>query len=234
MWCSVIQSIKQSLELGTRHKQRCFCYIRNNVVQKTHIHHSVGKTEDKKLKFFFASKPCNTKMNMAQFGNTKSGMLQWAQESGLGLSKIKSPKEMGHGSVQWFWPKCFLPCAELSYHILICLSLAMVRGGEGTKPQQGERVSKHRPHVHPFSFFSPSSLFLFQLLYSLKTRDNHTSVCVILSPCQQITKNKPLKSMIKRTETQQAVQKKWYWMTRSPLLIICPGQGFEPWPSWAT
>lgn len=68
------------------------------------------------------------------------------------------------------------PCAKLSHHILVGLSLPMVRGGEGTKPQYGERVSKHRPHVHPLSFFSPSSLFLFQLLYALKMRDNQTSV----------------------------------------------------------
>lgn len=68
------------------------------------------------------------------------------------------------------------PFAEISHHILVGLSLAVVGGGEGTKPQQGERVSKYGPHVHPLSFFSPSSLFLFQLLYALKTRDNQTSV----------------------------------------------------------
>lgn len=63
-----------------------------------------------------------------------------------------------------------------SHHILVGLSLPMVRGGERTKPQYGERVSKNRPHVHPLSFFCPSSLFLFQLLYALKMRDNQTSV----------------------------------------------------------
>lgn len=54
----------------------------------------------------------------------------------------------------------------------------MVRRGERTKPQKGERVSEYRPHVHPLSFFRPSSLFLFQLLYALKMRDNQTSVGV--------------------------------------------------------
>lgn len=37
-------------------------------------------------------------------------------------------------------------------------------------------MSEYRSHVHPLSFFSPSSLFLFQLLYALKTRNNQTSV----------------------------------------------------------
>lgn len=69
-----------------------------------------------------------------------------------------------------------VPCAKLSHHILVGLCLPVVRGGEGTKPQYGERVSEHCPHVHPLSFFSPSSLFLFQLLYALKMRDNQTSV----------------------------------------------------------
>lgn len=58
------------------------------------------------------------------------------------------------------------PCAEPSHHILVGLSLPVVGGGERAKPQYGERVSEYRPHVHPLSFFSPSSLFLFQLLYA--------------------------------------------------------------------
>lgn len=74
------------------------------------------------------------------------------------------------------------PCAEPSHHILVGLSLPVVGGGERAKPQYGERVSEYRPHVHPLSFFSPSSLFLFQLLYALKTRDNQTSVGVLLRP----------------------------------------------------
>jgi len=65
---------------------------------------------------------------------------------------------------------------SLSHHVLVGLGLPLLGCGEGGKPQYGERMSENRPHVHPFCFFSPSSLFLFQLLYSLKTRDNQTSV----------------------------------------------------------
>ena len=84
----------------------------------------------------------------------------------------------------WFWLAATFPVLRPLHHILVGLSLPMVRGGEGAKPQQGERVSKYCPHVHPLSFFSPSSLFLFQLLYALKMRDNQTSVGLLLLPTE--------------------------------------------------
>lgn len=59
-----------------------------------------------------------------------------------------------------------------SDHIQVGVSFPVVRCRKRTKPCYWEGVSKYRLHVHPFSFFSPSSLFLFQLLYALKTRNN--------------------------------------------------------------
>lgn len=57
-----------------------------------------------------------------------------------------------------------------SDHILVRVCLPLVWSGKGAGPAQRERVAKNSFHVHPLCFFSPSSLFLFQLFYSLKTR----------------------------------------------------------------
>lgn len=111
-----------------------------------------------------------------------------------------------------FWPVHLVPCAELSHHILVGLSLPMVRGGEGTKPQYGERVSKHCPHVHPLSFFSPSSLFLFQLLYALKMRDNQTSVGGLVVTQSVISKKKKIQFFLNM----------FYWFLCSSLHVSHP------------
>lgn len=57
-----------------------------------------------------------------------------------------------------------------SDHILVRVCLPLVWRGKGAGPAERKGVAKNGFHVHPFCFFSPSSLFLFQLFYSLKTR----------------------------------------------------------------
>lgn len=66
------------------------------------------------------------------------------------------------------WRRCGAPAG--SDHVLVRVRLALVRCGKGAGPAQREGVAEHCFHVHPLCFFSPSSLFLFQLFYSLKTR----------------------------------------------------------------
>lgn len=69
------------------------------------------------------------------------------------------------------WFLCFSGNAVHGFldHILIGVCFSLIRSGKWAKPNYRERVAKYCFHVHPFCFFSPSSLFFFQLFYSLKT-----------------------------------------------------------------
>lgn len=55
----------------------------------------------------------------------------------------------------------------LSHNILVNVSLAMVRCYEGVQPADGEGVSEHHLHIHPFWLLGPSSLLLLKLLDAL-------------------------------------------------------------------
>lgn len=62
---------------------------------------------------------------------------------------------------------------EFLDHILIWVCFSLVWSSKWAKPNYRERMAKYCFHVHPFGFFSPSSLFFFQLFYSLKTEIWH-------------------------------------------------------------
>lgn len=60
-----------------------------------------------------------------------------------------------------------------SDHILVWVCFSLVWSCEWAKPCYREGMAKYCFHVHPLCFFSPSSLFLFQLFYSLETETSH-------------------------------------------------------------
>lgn len=93
---------------------------------------------------------------------------------GKGLGGVKGVGEGGASTPQSFicsaraWTGLLGLRFQSSDHILVWVGFPMARLGKRAKPCYREGVSENRLQVHPLSFFSPSSLFLFQLLYALK------------------------------------------------------------------
>lgn len=104
-----------------------------------------------------------------------AGWAGWSEESWEAPVHQSLLRSAGRGPstglLALFCCCCFFvpsPPKNGSDHILVRVGLPMAWLGKRAKPCYREGVSEYRLHVHPLSFFSPSSLFLFQLLYALK------------------------------------------------------------------